>query len=169
MDRQGNPVPWLTYPSVTFLDSKLGSDMEVCEFGAGNSTRYFARRVKRVVSIEHDEDWYQKVKQEASPNVDVRWIPLDSPDYPVAATGNLFHLIVVDGRRRSECIRHSMANLRDDGVMILDDSERGEYSEGIRLLTDARFKRLDFWGIAPGILDEKCTTVFYRSSNCFQV
>jgi len=80
-----------------------------------------------------------------------------------------FDIIVVDGRERVECIRHSLPALKEPGVILLDDAERPEYAAGIQFLKDRSFRRLDFWGIAPGMLDEKSTAVLYRPNNCLNI
>ena len=51
-------------------------------------------------------------------------------------------------------------------MIVLDDSERDTYKEGIKNLLDNRFKQLDFWGISPGFISyNKCTSIFYRDNN----
>jgi len=67
------------------------------------------------------------------------------------------------------CIRCSLPMLTNDGCLVLDDSERGEYEAGCRVLLDSGFKRLDFWGMAPGLNYRKCTSVFYRRDNCLDI
>ena len=78
-------------------------------------------------------------------------------------------IIIVDGLHRNSCLRHSINKITNDGVIILDDSERNDYRSGIEYLESSGFKRLDFWGIAPTILFKKCTTLFYKSQNCLNV
>jgi hypothetical protein len=64
---------------------------------------------------------------------------------------------------------NSVDSLTANGVMILDDSERADYIKGIEFLQTRGFKRLDFWGIAPGIFFNKCTSVFYKAENCLSI
>ncbi|MDP2056339.1 MAG: hypothetical protein Q8K35_01095, partial [Thiobacillus sp.] len=52
-------VPWITFRAIDWLDTYLKSDMSVFEYGAGGSTLYLAKRVRNVVSVEHDEGFYQ--------------------------------------------------------------------------------------------------------------
>src|SRR5262245_3065794 len=40
--RDNEPIPWITYPAIEFLNSRLNAGMEIFEFGAGNSTLYYA-------------------------------------------------------------------------------------------------------------------------------
>lgn len=52
---------WLTYRAIRWLSSFLKEEMTVFEYGSGGSTIFLAQRVKRVVSVEHNEQWYQLV------------------------------------------------------------------------------------------------------------
>jgi hypothetical protein len=51
----------------------------------------------------------------------------------------------------------------------LDDSERKEYKKGIEYLQQSGYRKIDFWGIAPGIFFNKCTSIFYRDKNCLGI
>jgi len=52
--RAGEPVPWYTYSAIAFLEAIVEPHFRVFEFGAGNSTLYWEKRVREVVSVEHD-------------------------------------------------------------------------------------------------------------------
>jgi hypothetical protein len=54
-------IPWITFGAIRFLKRLLTKEMVVYEFGSGGSTLFFANRVKRVYSVEHDEKWFQKL------------------------------------------------------------------------------------------------------------
>ena len=57
-------MPWISFAAVDFLENVLNGNMVVFEYGAGGSTLFFAKRVKRVVSVEHDPGWYREVVRE---------------------------------------------------------------------------------------------------------
>ena len=78
-------------------------------------------------------------------------------------------MIFIDGIHRVVCCSTSLNNLTDKGVIVLDDSERDEYKPGIDVIVNSGFKKLDFWGISPGYLFRKCTTIFYKESNCMGI
>ncbi|GAB4302130.1 MAG: hypothetical protein Fur0034_16600 [Desulfuromonadia bacterium] len=86
-----------------------------------------------------------------------------------ARQDELYDMIIVDGRDRVNCIVRSIGALSDRGVMVLDDSERTDYLEGTAWLRGEGFRRLDFWGMAPGLLYKKCTSIFYRDHNCLGI
>jgi len=54
-------VPWMAYGAYSWLGSYLKPHMTVFEYGSGGSTLFFSKRVKKVVSIEHDARWYKQV------------------------------------------------------------------------------------------------------------
>src|SRR6266446_3958852 len=62
IDRYGNPIPWISYPTIAYLADKNTKKLAVFEFGSGNSTKWWASRAKSITSCEHDLGWYEKVK-----------------------------------------------------------------------------------------------------------
>lgn len=79
-------LPWMTYDAIDFLTSICGRDMEVFEWGSGGSTLFFAKRCRRITSIEHDKKWSEllsvKLNDLSVINVDYREIPGEAvPDW----------------------------------------------------------------------------------------
>lgn len=172
IDRNGNPIPWFSYPFIDFLTPRLTNDLVLFEFGSGNSTLFFAERVNTVISVEHNKEWYQIVNSTKPSNVKLVQTESDSTFDYLKYFNNLIEkvdIIIVDGLHRNECLINSVNKLSENGVIILDDSERSEYQNGIDFIINNGFKSLEFWGIAPTILFKKCTTVFYKSNNCLKV
>jgi len=101
VDADGRPVPWLVYPVLDFLAPRLRADMSVFEYGSGNSTLWWAARVREVVSCEHDREWYERIRARAPANVTLHHVPLEyGGDYcrRVAGFSGAFDIVVVDGR-----------------------------------------------------------------------
>jgi len=172
VDREFKPLPWFTYPSIDFLKEKLKSSHTVLEFGSGNSTLFFAEVVKRVVSFEHNTEWYEKLLPKAPQNVELITASDGSSKEYLDGLKNLsekFDLVIVDGLFRKACLSESLNLITDNGIIILDDSERNEYIDGIKFLLEKGMKRLDFSGIAPGVFFRKRTTFFYRERNVFNI
>ena len=71
-----------------------------------------------------------------------------------------FDLVVVDGRARASCIFHGRSKLRPGGVMLVDNSERPEYAEGLQLLDG--WSRRDFVGPVPYNKNFSTTSIFER-------
>ena len=172
VDAAGNPLPWITYPAIEFLTPRVNDGMSVFEYGCGASTLWWARRVKEVVSVDHDRLWYEKLALRVPSNVTLRHVPLGgADDYPRAVSEyrNRFHLVVLDGRERVLCAFHTTDSLTPDGVVVWDNSDRREYDEGYRFLLDRGFRRIQFTGYAPGCIDKTETSIFYRDGNCLGI
>ncbi|MBI9046163.1 MAG: class I SAM-dependent methyltransferase [Anaerolineaceae bacterium] len=168
----GSSVPWMNYSVVKFLEEKLTNDLSIFEFGSGYSTLFFAKRVKKVVSVEYDEDWILKMKEHLPENVEVIFqeYDVDGAYCKVIGTSNQkFDIVIVDGRDRVNCIKQSLNALSNDGVLILDDSQRAYYTEGIQFMKEKGFRLLTFEGLKPEgfFLDQ--SIVFYRDDNCLNI
>lgn len=57
-------IPWLTFPSIDFLQKRISKQMIAFEYGSGRSTLFWSERIKQVISVEHDREWYEKMKIE---------------------------------------------------------------------------------------------------------
>jgi len=173
VDAANKPLPFLNYPSLALLRSRLKSDFKVLEFGSGYSTAFFARLVASVTSIEHESGWLERVRLlvEDYNNVTLLHRPL-GPEYTGAAAdaatsaGGAFQIILVDGRLRHECAVKSLAHLATDGVLIWDDSSRDRYQSGLAEIQAAGFRALRIEGLKPAGLGTDETTFLYRDGNC---
>lgn len=171
VDGEMTPIPWFTYSAIDFLRERLTKNLNVLEFGSGNSTLFFAERVKKVTSIEHDNTWFQSIIKKKISNIEIKHVSSESAeDYlqPLSAFGK-FEVIIIDALFRNECIKASLKHLSEAGIVILDDSERDHYTEGITFLLKNGFRKINFSGIAPGIFFRKCTTIFYKDINCLNI
>jgi hypothetical protein len=169
VDGDGRPLPWYTYPAIDFLARRVAPDMRVFEFGSGNSTMWWANQVEHVTSVEHDPQWAIRMASQVPDNVAFLHVPLEADgDYCRTAlrSGERFHVIVIDGRDRVNCVKHCVKALRDDGVIVWDDSHRRRYRPGQRFLERRDFRQLEFRGLGPIDTTESETSVFYRDGNC---
>ena len=80
-DRHG-PVPWITYPALRMLERVVQPRFKVFEYGAGNSSLWWAARVAEVVSVEHDRDWARSVTARAPANLTVVPRPIEAEPDP---------------------------------------------------------------------------------------
>jgi len=61
-------VVWVTFEAREWLESFLAADMKVFEFGSGGSTIFISRRVKALVSVEHDPKWHKLTSEALTRN-----------------------------------------------------------------------------------------------------
>jgi precorrin-6B methylase 2 len=171
VDRNGDPLPWFTYPAISFLERRAKPEMKVFEYGCGNSTLWWAARVASVRSCEHDEHWHDSILAKLPANVMLHLRRLgDTYASCVLEDRTTFDIIVVDGRERVKCITTCLAALADGGVVILDNAERSEYQDGIRFLVQQGFRELAFDGPSPIVMQPSRTSIFYRpATNAFGI
>jgi hypothetical protein len=172
IDKSGNPIPWCSYSFIYFIEKRLTNDLSVFEFGAGNSTLWYAKRVKEVFSVEHNVNWKTMLEQRIPSNSKIIFKELSyNGEYARTANslGRKFDIIVVDGRDRNNCIYNSLDSLSEKGVIILDNSQRPNYNESQEYLLTKGFKRIDFTGLCPAVAHINTTTIFYRTTNCLGI
>jgi uncharacterized protein YuzB (UPF0349 family) len=172
VDANGQPLPWVTYSFIDFIKDRLSEDLTIFEYGSGNSTLFYASKVKRVVSVEHDEAWFNKIQVSKATNSEMIFEKLEkggSYSKKAVSLGEKFDIIIVDGRDRVNCCKNSIYALSHNGVIVLDDSEREVYNNARIFLTKEGFKEIPFTGIAPGLFYNKTTSVFYREGNCLGI
>lgn len=172
VDAGGTPVPWMNYSVVAFLRERLRPDQHLFEFGSGYSTVFYATRVASVTSVEYDETWSRRIREMLPPNVTAVHCREDiDGEYcrAIGRAGRAFDVVVVDGRDRVNCMKQSHDAVTARGVIVLDDSQRARYAEGIAFLTAHGFRALRFDGLKPTGVEVDATTVFYRPGNCFDL
>jgi hypothetical protein len=168
VDAAGRPIPWLTYSAIAFLSDRVGHHLDVFEFGSGNSTLWWSHAARTVTAVEHDPDWAEQVSKKLPANATLTHVPLTSDGgYARFLQGvrEAYDIIVIDGRDRVNCARHSLNALRQGGVVIWDNAERAEYQDGYALMAQRGFSRIDFGGLGPINCYASTTAIFYRGEN----
>jgi len=172
VDADGNPIPWFTYPATEFLKRRIHPDMSIFEYGCGSSTLWWSKRVNEIVSVEHDEDWYIQLVEKMPENVKLHHIKLEyNGDYSkkVKEYKNRFDIAVLDGRDRINCAINSLTALKEDGILIWDNSDRKEYESGYNFLYKNGFRKIEFVGLVPITNFKSETGIFYRPKNCLGI
>lgn len=173
VNRNGNPIPWMTYSSIHFINEKLKlKPMSVFEYGSGNSTLWFASRVENIISIENDAVFYNKMikKVNSIGNVSYELRNLnDNYSSEILEYENAFDVLIIDGRERVQCAKNCIKSLKKEGVIIFDNSDRIKYKEAYNFLENNQFKKLEFKGAGPISHIEWKTTIYYRENNCFEI
>ncbi len=145
-DEQGAPIPWMTYPAINYLKQIDFSTLSVFEYGCGSSTEFWSTRAKKVLSVEHDQKWANRISSLALANVDV--IYASGAEYIEACARESPHdVIVIDGRWRYDCAMFCPTALSPAGMIILDNSER--YPAVTGHFRSAGFIQIDFIGPGP--------------------
>jgi hypothetical protein len=172
IDRHGQPIPWITYPCLSFLEERINREMDIFEYGCGNSTLWWASRVRSVISCEHNPAWYEQTRPLLPKNAELHHVALEyggAYSQMISRYSEKFDIVFIDGRDRVNCVRNSLTAIKPAGVVILDNSDVAEYAEGISFLLANEFKSLHFTGPGPITAAVWRTTVFYRPNNCLGI
>lgn len=172
MTRDGAPLPWMNYGIIDLLNDRLHRGLHLFEYGSGNSTWYYAGKAASVTSIEHNRSWYEHVNSSKRDNVTIKYVDIDNLDAYTQAIqnqGKQFDVVIVDGRERVKCLQASAAGISEQGVIILDDSNRDHYRDGVEWMLSRGFRKLDFKGLKPGGIRAHQSSIFYRDNNCFNL
>ena len=122
--------------------------------------------------MEYDEKWLHIVKSQVPENVQSIFQAQDvDGEYcrVISAIRDKYDVVIVDGRDRVNCVKQSMSALSARGVILLDDSPRERYQEGIEFAKGKGFMALNLEGLKATGTEVDCTTVFYRAANCFDI
>jgi len=186
------PLPWMNYKAIIFLKSKLNQIDKVFEYGSGESTKFWLHNNKNVISIEHDPEFFSKLKSELINKLDYRLIEpelAETDDYhdptdPYKYHSNefigysfkkyvtviddfsdqYFDVIIIDGRARSSCLLHSVSKVRNGGLIILDNSHRERYTKKTKELF-SNWEKYTFQGSVRGLLHYEQTTFLIKPEN----
>lgn len=163
----GSALPWYTYPCIDFLAQRDFTDRNVLEFGAGQSSLWWSAHAKTVTSLEGDAGWHEHIKSKMPANVDLSLVPSDDCEISMAAVRQTlaeratakFDVVIIDGLWRRELVQVAFEHVTDDGVIIFDNADGyGLYDE----TKDRDRQRVDFFGFAPGVSQESCTSIFFK-------
>lgn len=161
--------PWMAQSFVRAFEKLDMSDWTVFEWGSGQSTLWFAQRVKQIVSMEHNPLWYEEARKmcDGLENVSIHF-PLGLQAYVEGvqkhAKDRPYDLVIIDGRHRVACARAAIGHF--SRALVWDNASRRRYSKGrIELMEKAGIVKIEryIWtepGAVPG--GESDTWVYWR-------
>jgi len=181
-------VPWLTEGAISFLREFIVKNPlpKVLEFGSGASTLWFDKLSSIVISIEHNQEWFNIINPLVSEktkiifhkanniknpggqnNIWLDYTDFIDDDYSIEARkfpNDYFDIILIDGRNRVLCCQEARQKLKSKGLIVLDNSERNAYKECFNLCID--FKIFHFVQEKPDLYGSFCkgwtTTIWVK-------
>lgn len=161
VDREGQPLPWYTYPCIEYLSQLDLRDKSVFEFGSGNSSLFWAARARQVVSIENDAAWHALIVGKRPANLDLRLRESEAAYVAsILEDGRTYDVIVVDGAFRAECAARAARSLAPGGLIILDNSDW--FVKSAAILRAAGLLQVDMKGFGPINGYAWSTTLFFH-------
>ena len=147
VNKNSQPIPWFTYPAFQFIHQLDLREKTVFEWGSGYSSLYFAKKVKNITSIENNKEWYLRIKKLQYTNMNLLFTNEDNYVQSITKEKEKFDIIIIDGKFREECIKLAPNHLKNDGIIIVDNSDW--YSNSLNILRVKGYIQVDFHGFGP--------------------
>lgn len=162
IDRNGNPIPWYTYPAIEYLTQLDFSGKTVFEYGSGNSSLFWAARSEKVVSIENNRKWHTKISSNHNfKNLSIILEEENDLYVKSIADHGEFDVIIIDGSHREECAHYAIKYLNPGGFVILDNSDW--FPEVAQFLRESlNLIQVDMKGFAPINFYTSTTSIFFH-------
>jgi hypothetical protein len=158
-DAVGEPLPLYTYPCIAYLEQIDWSGSVVFEYGAGQSTLFWARRCRQVHAVDNDLAWTERFREAAPGNVALGFAEDAEFARAVLACPVQPDLIIIDGQgHRYDCAVHAIERLAPGGAILLDNAD--SHPETARRLREADLIEVDFAGLKPTELAVSTTSLF---------
>ncbi len=150
-------APWFVPDSIAFIEGVLSPSFTAFEWGAGRSTLWFARRIRRVISVEGRREWHDEVqqqirKEELTDKVDLRLAEVTTefafkPEEVERYAGAIdpvpdhsLDLVVVDGHFRAACLERCLGKIREGGFLVIDNADVPDLEPYRRFLERMEFR-----------------------------
>lgn len=148
LSKAGEPIPWYTYPAFEYLNQLDYQDKDIFEYGAGNSSLFWAKKARSVISIESDKEWYISLKSQINSNQKLVLLE-EEQEYvnSIFKDQKKYDVIVIDGVHRLSCAEVAVQCLAPGGLIILDNSDW--FPKTTTTLREAGLIQVDFTGLGP--------------------
>ena len=158
----GDPLPWFTYPAIEYLSQFDFSGKRVFEYGAGNSSLFWAARAREVVAVESNGDGLQDIAA-GQPDLQLNCMSVKRVTLNVShgRKGSL-----MDRYRRTvadACAAICACVPGYNGMIIIDNSDR--HYKGCDLLREQGFLQIDFSGLSPVNRYASTTSIFIHAQD----
>ena len=159
-----NPIPFIVYEAIDFLDSLIVPEMKVLEFGSGNSSLWFLSKQCHLTSIEHSKPWMDEVEAyvETHKNLydvdtlkEFKYLQIEGQetlDFVAQEEEESYDIVLVDSsvahNNRNHCLQAALSKLKKGGWMVLDNSDHPNNWPAQNFMNE-RFERTRFTGLMP--------------------
>lgn len=170
-------TPWLTESAVRLLEYWIRPSDIGFEWGSGRSTVWFAGRCAHLTSVDHSQEWYERVGHmiadaELGGRVTQLLFPCSASgceqeegraytDSILSIEDGTLDFVLVDGVMRATCFVNALKKLKHGGLLILDNSDRYLPNSSLGAPSTEVFARCDHagdeWRRASGrVADWRC-------------
>ena len=179
VDSFNNPLPWITYPCIEYLNQFDFSNETVFEYGSGGSTKWFLNnKSKKVISVEDDISWFNLLLEDKKKYKNLTPIFANNVD-DFVNNSQVFESSVVfidcDSSYRLKILQNLYKNIKKINsnikCIIIDDVDKKNLKGGDidKIVFDFAQKlnwvQIDFMGFRPFNRTYASTTVLVNPKN----
>lgn len=179
--RFDSTMPDIAEPALSWINENIHPTEILFEWGSGGSTFWFADRVKRIYSAEHQPAFFRYVKEhylyENYDNIHMLFAPEDAQAYPkfkdaydersykrysesiLAYPSRSFDWIIINGKARHACLDLAFSAVRHGGVIVMNDTDKLEYGSAVNQHRNKAVEVLEFKGYKMPFMHQGHTTI----------
>ena len=148
-------MPMYTYPCYEWLDSIDWNDSKVFEYGTGYSTIWWQNKNVDYHAVEDNKQWHDMIEDKTN----IEYKPghhkyIES----IYKYDFKFDVIVIDGVVRFDCIKPALEKIKDDGIIIFDNTDWHKDSK--EELDKSDLIPIHFHGFKPLHVDSETTSCY---------
>lgn len=176
-----------------FIQKYINSEDIFLEYGSGSSTLYFSGLVKKLISIEHDIDYYRKIQTTIetfnADNIELYHIPSKKVNDPIEQRYESlenyikfprdfkFTKVLIDGRARKHCAQFLSEFIDENVIVFIHDFNHNTvegyvddnyFSDILKNYDIVDFERQGQGIVALKVKKEKNITVFNTRTDLFK-
>ena len=148
-------MPMYTYPCYEWLNSIDWTDSKVFEYGTGYSTTWWQNKNVAYHAVENNKQWYDMIKDNTNIKYESNYNKYIESIYEYDFK---FDVIVIDGVVRFDCIKPALEKIKDDGIIIFDNSDWHKDSK--EKLDKSDLMPIHFHGFKPLHVDSETTSCY---------
>ena len=153
-------LPLLTWPFLDFIQTLDISSNKLYELGAGNSTNWFAKIYKEIISYETNQKFYESLKKNLLKNVNLSLVTLENIYNCDFSFNNQDWLLIDFAGKRTKFV-NKLIQFEDSSLpaqIIFDNSDT--YRVGANLLIKRGYFEIPFYGKKSGENIYSSTSLF---------
>ena len=148
-------MPMYTYPCYEWLNSIDWNDSKVFEYGTGYSTIWWQNKNVDYHAVEDNKQWHDMIENKTN----IEYKPghhkyIES----IYKYDFKFDVIVIDGVVRFDCIKPALEKIKDDGIIIFDNTDWHKNSK--EELDRSDLIPIHFHGFKPLHVDSETTSCY---------
>ena len=148
-------MPMYTYPCYEWLNSIDWTDNKVFEYGTGYSTIWWQNKNVDYHAVEDNKQWYDMIEDKTN----INYKPgLHKYIQSIYDYNYKFDVIVIDGVFRFDCIKPALDKIKNDGIIIVDNTDWHRNSK--EELDKSDLIPIHFHGFKPLHVDSETTSCY---------